>query len=59
MSFDDFLALLGLIFFLSGLYMWLGAAATLMLLGLVLIYIGARIDTRKVKNERNQTTDKP
>lgn len=56
MSFDDRLALLGLISLLTGVFLWLGLPATLILLGLVLIFIGARINVKPVKNEPNQTT---
>ena len=43
-NFDDILAIIGLILFLAGLYLWLGLPAPLMVLGLVLIFIAARLD---------------
>ena len=46
MSIDDVIALLGLISLLSGVYLWLGLPASLILLGIVLIYIGARLQPR-------------
>jgi hypothetical protein len=56
MSIDDVIALLGLISLLSGVYLWLGLPASLILLGIVLIYIGARIQPR-TRNEPDQTTN--
>jgi cytochrome c-type biogenesis protein CcmH/NrfF len=57
MSIDDFTALLGLISLLAGVYLWLGLPAFLILLGIVLIYIGARMPTRTQANEPDQTTN--
>ena len=53
MSIDDVVALIGLIVFLTGIYLWLGLSATLIILGLVMIYIGLRVEIpQKVgKNE--------
>jgi len=45
MSIDDVIALIGLIILLTGIYLWLGLAATLIILGLVMIYIGLRVET--------------
>jgi hypothetical protein len=56
MSIDDAIALLGLISVLSGVYLWLGLPASLILLGIILIYIGARIQPRS-RHEPDQTTD--
>ena len=58
MSIDDVIALLGLISLLAGVYLWLGLPASLILLGIILIYIGARMQPRK-QNEPNQTTNQP
>lgn len=52
---DDLIALAGLIFVLVGVYLWLGLAAVLILLGVVLIYVGARMDIGG-KHEPDQTT---
>lgn len=51
---DDLLALAGLVCLLSGIYLWLGLAAMLILLGLILIYTAARLDMRQY--EPDQTT---
>lgn len=55
MSIDDVIAIIGLLIFLIGIYLWLGLAATLIVLGLVMIYIGVRVEIpQKVgKNEPN------
>jgi hypothetical protein len=58
MSIDDFIALVGLISLLAGVYLWLGLAIALILFGVVLIYIGARYQPAKGQNyERDQTTN--
>jgi len=44
MSFDDLIALIGLICFVSGVYLWLGLPAALMTTGGVLIFVGARLE---------------
>jgi len=44
MSFDDVVALIGLICFVSGVYLWLGLPAALMITGAVLIFVGARLE---------------
>lgn len=56
---DDTIAIIGLIIFLVGLYLWLGLAAPLMVLGLVMMYAGFRLDPAAIwsKNEPDQTTD--
>jgi len=53
MSIDDMVALLGLLILLVGIYLWLGLSATLIVLGLVMIYVGMRVEIpQKVgKNE--------
>jgi len=51
MSIDDVIAFLGLISLLSGFYLLLGLAASLILLGIILIYIGARWQPGGRKNE--------
>ena len=53
---DDALAATGLVIFLTGLYLCLGLAAALMVLGLVLIYAGVRLEPgARNSNESNQT----
>lgn len=56
---DTIIAGIGLISLLVGIYLWLGIAAVLILFGIVMIYIGARIElSAKVKsNEPDKTTD--
>jgi len=44
MSFDDLLALAGLVCFVAGVYLWLGLPASLMVSGAVLIFIGSRLE---------------
>ena len=56
MSIDDVIALLGLVSLISGVYLWLGLPASLILFGIILIYIGARIQPRS-HNEPDQTTN--
>ena len=56
MSIDDVIALLGLISLLSGVYLWLGLPASLILFGIILIYIGARMQLRS-RNESDQTNN--
>ena len=56
MSIDDIIALLGLISLIAGVYLWLGLPASLILFGIILIYIGARIQPRS-HNEPDQTTN--
>lgn len=58
MSIDDVIALLGLISLLAGVFLWLGLPASLILFGIILIYIGARMQSR-THNEPDQTTDQP
>jgi fatty acid desaturase len=54
---DTFIAFIGLILFLIGLYVWLGLAAPLMVLGLVMMYIGARFELAPgSEHEPDQTT---
>ena len=56
---DDILAGAGIISFLVGLYLWLGLAAALMVLGVGLVYAGVRIEPNPVRrdtNEFDQTT---
>ena len=43
---DDILALLGALSVLAGVYLWFGLPPMLILLGIVLIYIGARLPTK-------------
>lgn len=59
MSIDDIIALLGLLIFLTGVYLWLGIAATLITLGLILIYIGVRMEIpQRIKgHEPDKTTN--
>ena len=56
MSIDDVIALLGLIVLLAGVYLWFGLPPSLILLGIVLIFIGVRYQPRK-HNEPDQTTN--
>ncbi len=44
MSFDDAIALIGLVCFVSGVYLWLGLPAALIVLGIILMFIGVRVD---------------
>jgi hypothetical protein len=57
MSIDDGIALTGLLILLSGIFLWLGLAATLIVLGLVMIYIGMRVEfpQRVKQNEPDKT----
>jgi hypothetical protein len=57
MSIDDFVALLGLISLLAGVFLWLGLPASLILFGVILIYVGVRLPPRIKENESNQATD--
>jgi Flp pilus assembly protein TadB len=57
MSIDDFIALLSLIVLLVGVYLWVGLPPTLVLLGLIGIYIAARMQTRVRNDELDQTTN--
>ena len=41
---DTIITIAGLLIFLAGLYLWLGLAAPLMVLGLVMIAVGLRLD---------------
>lgn len=54
MSIDDIIALLGLISFLAGVYLWFGLPPSLILFGIILIYIGARMQPRS-RHEPDQT----
>lgn len=44
MSFDDLIAFVGLCFFIAGIYLWLGLPAALIVAGLLLMFIGVRIE---------------
>ena len=55
MSIDDVIALLGFISLISGIYLWLGLPASLILFGIIMIYIGARMQPRR-GDEPDQTT---
>ncbi len=59
MSIDDIVALLGLLILLTGIYLWLGLAATLIILGAVLIFIGMRLEIpqRINENESDKTNN--
>ena len=50
---DDMIALTGIIFFIAGIYLWLGLPAALIVFGAILIYIGARIDTASLRSKHN------
>jgi hypothetical protein len=55
-SIDDVIALLGLIILIASIYLWVGLPPAGVLLGIILIYIGARIQPRS-RNEPDQTTN--
>ena len=44
MSFDDLIAFIGLVCFVSGVYLWLGLPFALIVLGIILMFIGVRLD---------------
>lgn len=56
---DTIIAVIGLVVFLAGLYLWLGLPAPLIVGGSVLMYAGAKLDVEKLwsKHEPDQTTD--
>ncbi len=59
-NWDTVIAAVGLLIFLAGIYLWLGLAAALILLGIILIYIGMKITIIPAKakdNGANQTTN--
>jgi len=43
-SFDDLIALVGLVLLVAGVYLWIGLPAALIVLGAILIFIGVRVD---------------
>lgn len=47
MSIDDVIAFLGLVSLITGIYLWLGLPASLIMLGIIMIYIGARLQPRR------------
>lgn len=53
MHLDDLIALIGLVLFLSGLYLWLGLPAPLMVLGLVMVYAGARLQIEEPDDDES------
>ena len=53
MSFDDLLALVGLVLFVSGIYLWLGLPAALMVSGAALMFIGVRVDFAALRGGNN------
>lgn len=53
MHLDDLIALSGLVLFLTGLYLWLGLPAPLMILGLAMIYAGARLPIEEPDNDKS------
>jgi len=57
MSIDDFIALWGVVSLIVGIFLWLGFPASLILLGIILIYIGARMQPRSSHDESDQTTN--
>lgn len=48
---DDLLAAAGLLSLLSGVYLWFGLPPALIILGLALIYTGARLPIKVVSHE--------
>ncbi len=53
---DDLIALAGLAFVMVGIYLWLGLSAAFILFGIILIYIGARLEIKGKRNEPDQAT---
>lgn len=54
---DDLIAFAGLVCLISGFYLWLGLPAALILLGIILIYIGARLDLGIKRHEPDKAID--
>lgn len=54
---DDLIALAGLICLISGIYLWIGLPPALILLGIILIYVGVRLDIRTNHNEPDKATN--
>lgn len=55
MSFDDVIAIIGLILFVAGVYLWLGLPAAFIVLGSVLMFIGARIELPRKGGVTNES----
>jgi hypothetical protein len=47
---DDLIALIGVLLFLAGLYLWLGLPAALITLGLALMFVGWRLPAKESRN---------
>lgn len=56
---DDLIAFAGLVCLISGIYLWLGLPAALILLGIILIYIGVRLDIRTNQHEPDKAISTP
>jgi len=54
---DDLIAFAGLVNLIAGVYLWLGLPAALILLGVILIYVGARLDIRTQTNEPDKAAN--
>ena len=54
---DDLIAFAGLVCLIGGIYLWLGLPAALILLGIILIYVGIRLDVRTNRNEPDKATN--
>jgi hypothetical protein len=51
---DTAIAFVGFGFLLAGIYLWLGLAAAFILLGLVLIVVGWRLEVSTLKRSTNE-----
>ena len=48
---DDIIAFIGFICLIAGIYLWLGIPAALIVTGIILIYVGARITPKDGQHE--------
>lgn len=55
----DLITLTGVACLLAGLYLWLGPAASLIALGTMLIYTGARMAQQEARLEQGEQTNEP
>jgi hypothetical protein len=51
---DTVISAIGALIFLGGIYLWLGLAASLILLGIILIYVGARMQLPAKGNKESE-----
>lgn len=56
---DTIIALVGLAIFLAGLYLWLGLAAPLIILGLIMMYAGVRLDPAILWSKQHEFNQNP